>query len=133
MIEINYVLILGLGVISMVLGGLWYGPLFGKAWMRLQKIDEQATPNMIPLYVLQFVSTLLMVFVVYVFTKPAVDVMHEAHSALWLWGGIVVPILISATIWTNRPQREMLQIVAIQGGYMVVLFLIIGFAVHMWG
>jgi hypothetical protein len=38
--EINYLAILASGIIMMVLGYLWYGPLFGKPWMKLAGITK---------------------------------------------------------------------------------------------
>ncbi|MDO8488446.1 MAG: DUF1761 family protein [bacterium] len=35
MVPVNYLAILAAAVLSMVLGFLWFGPLFGQTWMKL--------------------------------------------------------------------------------------------------
>jgi len=35
MIEVNYLAVFIATIASFVFGWLWYGPLFGKAWMRM--------------------------------------------------------------------------------------------------
>lgn len=34
MIALNWLVILGSGVVPLAIGSLWYGPLFGKVWMK---------------------------------------------------------------------------------------------------
>ena len=41
-----------------VVGGLWYGPLFGEAWRKLSKVDElKPTPSVVAI---DLVSTFIM-------------------------------------------------------------------------
>lgn len=134
--EINFPLILALGIISMLIGAIWYGPIFGKHWLKLQGANPKQLPTqsqMIPLYLIQFISTLFLIFVIYVFTKPANHVMPELHSALWLFAGIALPILTSATIWTSHSPTSKAKILLIQSGYTLILFTIIGYTIQNWG
>lgn len=39
--SINYLAVLIAAVASMIIGFLGYGPLFGKAWMRLMNFDKK--------------------------------------------------------------------------------------------
>jgi hypothetical protein len=41
MIEFNWIVILASGLIPLFLGYLWYGPLFGKAWMASAGMTEE--------------------------------------------------------------------------------------------
>lgn len=34
-VDINYLAVIAAGVASMVVGSLWYGPLFGRKWVAL--------------------------------------------------------------------------------------------------
>tara|TARA_B100000745_G_scaffold277731_1_gene208318 strand:- start:32 stop:433 length:402 start_codon:yes stop_codon:yes gene_type:complete len=128
MIEVNYLLVLGLAVFAMALGVLWYGPLFGRAWCKLNGVNpdnpvevKRMQAGMGLVYVIQFVLTLLMVFVLYVYTKPAVDVVNEVEGALWLWAGLTVPALASAVMWTTESARQQRKRFLIQAGYFLVL------------
>ncbi len=44
-IDLNWLAILAAAVSAFVLGGLWYGPLFKKAWCREAGIDPDSTPR----------------------------------------------------------------------------------------
>ena len=46
MVPVNYLAVLCSAVVMMVLGGLWYGPLFGKQWMALMGIDPEKGQGM---------------------------------------------------------------------------------------
>ena len=140
MIEINFMLILALGIVSMIIGYVWYGVLFAKKWMHLIGVDpndelavQEMGKGMGPTYLLQFLLTLLMVFVIYVYTKPAADVMNEVSGALWLFAGIVVPVLASTLMWSGEHKKAAITRFLIQAGYLLVLFVVVGFAVMRWG
>ncbi|MBK8887589.1 MAG: DUF1761 family protein [Saprospiraceae bacterium] len=38
MLTFNWLAILGSGLVPMAVGALWYGPLFGKLWMKKRLI-----------------------------------------------------------------------------------------------
>jgi hypothetical protein len=40
--SVNWLAVIVAGVSSFVIGGVWYGPLFGKAWMRENGLSEEA-------------------------------------------------------------------------------------------
>ncbi|MFN3694309.1 MAG: DUF1761 domain-containing protein, partial [Ignavibacterium sp.] len=40
-VSINYLAVLVCGIISMVIGSLWYGPLFSKLWMKQHGFTEE--------------------------------------------------------------------------------------------
>ncbi len=64
LVPINYLAILLCGVASMVLGYLWYGPLFGKPWMKMVGMTKEkmaaAKDSMPKTYGIMFVSSLFM-------------------------------------------------------------------------
>lgn len=140
MIEVNYLLVVILGVVSMALGAVWYGPLFGRAWCKLNGVNpdnavevKRMQQGMGIVYLLQFVLTTFMVFVVYVYTKPAADVMHEVAGAVWLWAGIVIPVLAMSIMWSSESPKQQRKRFMIQAGYLLLLYIIIGFSVMTWG
>ena len=45
MVDVNYLAVLACGVVAMILGFLWYGPLFGKKWSQLMGWGEM-TPEL---------------------------------------------------------------------------------------
>ena len=40
-VDINYIAVVGAAVAAMVIGFLWYGPLFGKQWTKLMNFDKK--------------------------------------------------------------------------------------------
>ena len=62
--SLNWLAIGGATVLAFVLGGLWYGPLFGKAWMAaLGKTEADIEPTPAP-FVISFFTALVTCIVV---------------------------------------------------------------------
>ncbi len=60
---VNWVAVIVAGVFNMVVGSLWYGPLFGKIWLRVigkSKDEIQSTGTM---YILPFLAGLAAAYV----------------------------------------------------------------------
>ena len=138
--EINYLTILACGVLAMVAGAIWYSPLlFGNIWMRINKMsmprpEEMAKQQreMIPTYIIQFVMTLTLVYVLAHFVKGWSDV-SGITAALWVWLGFVVPTLASSVLWTNESNKDKFARFAVQAGYNLVLFVAFGYILGVWG
>lgn len=63
-LALNWWAILVATLSSFVLGGLWYGPLFGKRWLRaLGKSEYDLTPSAIP-FVIAFVTSFITCFAI---------------------------------------------------------------------
>ncbi len=136
--DINYVTILGAAVTSMVVGSIWYGPLFGKKWMEIcgvSALDEVRRKQMqrgsLPLYGIQFVLTLLQLYVL------AGLVNWENGSAVgiafWMWLGFVMPTIAGSAMWNNDSTKIKWARFLIQAGYQLVMFLIYGYMLGLWG
>ena len=98
MMEVNYLAIFVCGVAAMILGYLWYGPLFGKRWMKEAKVTEgQAKKaNMMGMYVLMYVSAIVEAYVlsVIISTFGASDYMSAATGAFWVWLGFIATTMV---------------------------------------
>lgn len=59
--NINWLSVILAAVSSFVVGGIWYGPIFGKAWMKAFKLTEEqlSTRNLPMVFGLSFVLTLV--------------------------------------------------------------------------
>ena len=65
-IDINYWAVLAAAVSTMIIGYVWYGPLFGKQWQKLSNVTvspEMAKKGMGSSMVIAFIGSLLMAFV----------------------------------------------------------------------
>jgi hypothetical protein len=116
MVEINFWAVLVCGAASMVLGFLWYGPLFGKSWAK-----EMGWGNITPeqeaekkkqagkAYPQVFIGALLMAYVLAVtlltFMKGAgqePSVSMGLQGAFWLWLGFIVPVKYGDKLWGGK-------------------------------
>ena len=111
-VTINYLAVLVAAVASMVVGFLWYGPLFGKQWVKLMKIDdkkikEAKQKGMGKTYFLAFLTTLVMSYVLahfvdYVEAKTIAD---GVILGFWIWIGFLATTQIGSVFWEGKPVK----------------------------
>lgn len=111
MSDINVWAILVAAVASMIIGGLWYGPLFGKPFMKAMGMDqwskekqEAEKKRMGMLYGLQFVASLVMFYFLAAFIRDTgmTTTMGGMLVALCAWGGFVVPVKFADSLWGGK-------------------------------
>jgi hypothetical protein len=107
--DMNLVAVLVAGVVSMVIGALWYSPaLFGNAWMKLAGVKQPKKSEMGQQMALGMglglVAQLVMAFVLaYFFDMLEVaDSATGATVALWAWLGFMAPITAGAFLWEGK-------------------------------
>lgn len=133
-VDINYLAILVVFVISMVLGFLWYAPfLFGKAWMRSMGKSESELnkrEGMMSAMAIMVVTALVAPYVMahFVDYAQATTVSEGIVTALWLYVGFVVTVGASQFAFTRRSWKEF----AISYGYQLVNFCIMGAVLASW-
>lgn len=135
---INYLAIIVGAVLSMVIGALWYGPLFGKKWLEIigaTDKDLEARKKMQktagPLYVVQFVLTLFQVLVLAHLIADTTKV-GGLERSLWIWAAFVMPTLAGAVMWTNETGKMKRARFLIQGGYQLTIFIVFGLLLQFW-
>lgn len=140
-IPINYLAVLAAAVANMVLGFLWYGPLFGKKWSELmgwgimtpEKMAEMQKKAR-PAYAATFVTALLMAYVLahaVIFGSTYTQtfgVLGGMTASFWYWLGIVVPVTIGTVFWDGKPWKLWF----INAGYYLVAMLIMGAILGGW-
>ncbi|HLG57769.1 MAG TPA: DUF1761 domain-containing protein [Vicinamibacterales bacterium] len=119
-------------VLSFVLGALWYGPLFSKAWMRGVGLTEEVLrANFNPAktygttFVLAFVASY--VFGMFLGPRPGLTLGVGAGAAAGIcW--------VATSLWTNDLfERRPFSLTLINGGYHAVKFTLIGLAFGLLG
>lgn len=135
---VNIWAILVCGILSMVVGFIWYGPLFGKRWLEIigataddLEARKEMQKNAGPLYGIQFVLTLFQVFVLARLIQANTGETGLV-TALWIWAGFVVPVLAASSMWNNDDRKISLSRFFIQGGYQLVMFVIFGLVLSLW-
>jgi hypothetical protein len=138
--EINYLAVVACTLLAMVLGALWYSPLlFGKAWMRINKMNPadmggkaQMQKEMAVIYGLQIVLAFLQTYILAHFVRGWSDV-SGIEAALWIWLGFVIPTLAGSVMWTMEKWQDKVTRFSIQAGYNLVLFIAFGYILGIWG
>lgn len=96
-------------LIYMSIGMVWYGPLFGKYWMKLLGLTPESMRTM-PLSPLQAIvgGSVAAVCMAAVLSYAslyfaAVTVVHALILAFWMWFGFVVPTQAGSYLWEGKP------------------------------
>ncbi len=134
-VTVNYLAILLCGVVSMVLGSLWYGPLFGKMWMSLSGVSMGGEKkSMTKSYLIAFVGALIMAFVLahaLVFAAAylkASGVSGGLMAGFWNWLGFVAPVTLGMVLWEGKSWK----LWTLVNGYHLVQLLIFGVILSLW-
>ena len=143
MIDVNYWAVLVGGVVAMIVGGLWYGPLFGKAWMRgmgwdpnnaelMEKMKKKAGPAYLQMFILALVQAYVLAHGIWAFGIAMPDVTGVSaglQSGFWIWLGFVLPIKYGDKLWGGKQFKY----VAVDLAYYLVILLITGVIISVWG
>lgn len=136
MVEINYLAVLTSAVASMVIGSIWYGPLFGKKFMVATGMNEwsaekqaQMRKSMMQAYAGQLVASLVMFFVFawYVALSNHPGILGGINNAFWIWIGFIVPLKLGDFLWGGKKVLFWLSI-----GNMFFTLLVAGMIIGAW-
>lgn len=139
MVPVNYLAIVVAAVLSMVIGSVWFGPLFGKPWMKLMGMSKESMKDMKPqammkLYGIQFVGSLFMAFVLahsLVFAKAYLGesgISAGLQTGFWNWAGFVAPVTLTSVLWEGKSWKLWL----LNNGYYLVLLCSMGVLLALW-
>ncbi len=126
----NWWAILAATVLAFVLGGLWYGPLFGKAWLAaIGKTEADIEPTPAPFIISFFTALLTAVTLAWL--------IHALGITTWLGGlvlgavtgvGFIATAMASDTAFCGWGAR----LFAIQAGYRVLYSILMGAILGAW-
>ena len=138
-IPINYLAVGGAAVVSMVIGFLWYGPVFGKMWIALSgftqdQMNAAKKKGMAKQYGLMFVGSLVMAYVLahaLVFSSAYMKVSGVSAGlsvGFWNWLGFIAPVTLGAVLWEGKSPK----LWALNNGYYLVTLLAMGVILTLW-
>lgn len=121
---INYLAVLIAAVVSFFIGFVWYSFLFMKSWMKEMGIDESKAKtgkkkSMGGSMLLNFVGTLVMVYVLAMFTGflQTTTFVEGMILGFWVWlGFFAATTLLGSVLWEMRSWK----LFAINGAYWLV-------------
>lgn len=130
MMEANWIGIIAASVSAFMLGGIWYGPLFGKKWQVLAGLSDEdvANANMAKVFGLAFLLTFAAAFVFAMFLGPEVTAEQGAlygfsAGLFWVAGTMGINYLFA-----QRPLGQWL----IDGGYATLMFTLFGLLIGLF-
>lgn len=115
-------------IAAMVIGSVWYGPLFGKKWMKLVGLKRgQSSPvgPMLIMLALAIVQAFVLAhFIVYLgyFYPDYSNLSVGLLSGLWAFIGFVVPVLVSNAVFA----KGSMTLLKINLGNQLITLLVIG-------
>lgn len=134
---VNWLAVLVCGIVSIALGFLWYGPLFGKAWSRamgwmaltpeqVQAKQKAAGPG----YVMSFVGALIVAYAIALIVQVAnpTAVMDAIALGIMLWLAFIVPLSYVNAFF----QETKTQVTHIGVGYRLLEFLAFTIILTLW-
>jgi hypothetical protein len=139
--EISFLPILVCAVISIIVGSVWYGALFGKTWSRIIGADpdcmtdpvkrKEANKQALPMYGIQFVLSLLQIWVLAQFIASGVS-SSGLITSLWIWLGFIVPSVAGASMWNNDSRKDNWIKFFLNAGFQLVLAIAFGLILSSW-
>jgi hypothetical protein len=134
MANVNLLAVLVSAILSMVIGSIWYGPLFGKRWMKLIKMTkedmEKGKANMPKTYGMMFVGSLVTSYVLalVINTVPIRTVAMGLTAAFWIWLGFIVAVKLSEVLF----EKKVWELFFIECGYYFIFLGVAGAIFGAW-
>lgn len=127
---LNWWAILAATVVAFVIGGLWYGPLFGKAWMQaLGKTEADIEPTPAP-FIISFFTALV--------TCVVLAALIQTLGIQSLSGGLVLGALMGLGFIATAMASDSafcgwsIKLFLIQSGYRVLYSVVMGGILAYW-
>jgi hypothetical protein len=109
--QLNWLAILASAIASMIIGSVWFGPLFGKMYISLMGMDklsseEQAKmkKSMMMTYVWQFIASVVTFIVLdrFIINLHITSLSGAVITALFAWIGFMIPIQLGQALWGGK-------------------------------
>lgn len=140
--NINWLAIVAAAVLPLVTGFLWYGPLFGKAWMKESGMTEEKAKQMNPAktYGIAVILSFFIAFSIWpmVFTgggpgmphgvEPYLTFKHGAFHGAMLGIFVAFPVLAINSLF----EQKSFKYVAINAGYWILTMALMGGIINAW-
>ncbi len=133
--NINYVGVLLAAIASMIVGWIWFGPLFGKSWKQLSGSSGRQADKMKKGegkgMAIEFVLSLLMGYVLAYIVKAsmAANAFEGLQVGAWIWLGFLLPLTVGGALWESKPVK----LVMIKAGFRLVQAMAMGAVIGWWG
>ena len=128
----NYAAVFIAAIAYWLLGAVWYGVLFSKPWMALEKMTLEQAQSMNPVlpYVITFVLNLLIAYALaqICIWRNANTAGRGASVGVLLWIGFIGPITYTTYMYEMRPK----ELFAINQFYPLAGLVLMGAIIGAW-
>lgn len=126
-------------IASWIGGALWFGPLFGKMWMKIHHGEhilskwemEEMKKGMAILLVSELVATFVMMMTL-AFLIKMLPWFSGMHIALMVWIGFILPMTVSNVLWWAEKKKMMLPKIILASSYRLIMLLLAGYLYSGW-
>jgi hypothetical protein len=109
-VDVNFFAVFVAALASMIIGSLWYGPIFGKYWVKLSGItkkdlEKAQKRGMWKTYLANFIALIVMAYVLaHIIAYIGATNFYEGSVAgFWVWLGFVAPVMLGMVLWEGKP------------------------------
>lgn len=141
-VPINYLAVLVVAIVQMVFGFLWFGPLFGKMWVKemgwseaeIAAGREKMKKDGWKTYTIQAIGALLMAFVMAHSLVFAATYMNASgisaglQAGFWNWLGFIAPATAGSVLWDGKSWKYWF----LTAGYYLAGLLVMGIILALW-
>ena len=132
---VNYLAVIVSAILGgIVLGTLWYGPIFGKQWMKMigltEKDKEKAKQKgMRKYYLISLIASLISVYVLAVLIKSlgATTILSGMCVGFLVWI-FIATVMINSILWEGKS----INLYILNVSYQLVAYLIMGAILAVW-
>jgi hypothetical protein len=130
--SINYLAVIVAALSSFIIGWIWYGPLFGKSWMRLHGFTEkdlkEGSLSMPVIMIVNYIATALAALAIAMFIGP------EANAGFGIFAGLMIAVFWIGTSRLNDVlyERKPWGLFFINVGYTLIIYVIMGAILGAW-
>lgn len=108
-LEVNYLGVLIAAIVNIIIGFLWYGPLFGKLWIKesgipLKKLENKKNKRMGSTYIAMSASSLIFSCVLSIILNSIeINLIIDAIlTAVLIWFGFFAAIMLGQILWERK-------------------------------
>lgn len=132
-IAVNYWAVLVAAAANMVIGMLWYGPLFGKYWMRLMGFNEESMKSMglTPTQAMAggVVISLIIAYMLAHFIGIVTQLGFNGYFlGFWVWLGFAMTTAIQGFLWEGKK----FMVFVLGASYMLVAYSVMSATITYW-
>jgi hypothetical protein len=126
----NWLAVLAASVAAFVLGGLWYGPLFGRMWMKASGMTEEKVKggNSARIFGISFVMTLVAAIVLARFIGEGASGVEGAGAGFAIGAALIGTMLGVFYQFEHRPVAHWL----VNAAYATAAFTLMGLIIGVW-